>query len=372
MSGNHTSTPAAGPDAEQSAEPDARRRLQQEEALEAGVRRLWFLLPGANRHQAAVLAGSGVAVAILSVFLFSILLRHGSEATFAILLTPTVLATTIFFTASLSLLAGLAQVVFPAARDDFEALRADLDVDPAAQDRIAQALERMPLRPMLGSIPVAVAIGSLHVWLLGETTPHFGAWLAATICNLLLWIAMFQIALPLVRNARIFSLLGRCARVDLYRPGRLTPFGRTAIRPCLFIIALQCAYAVLVIPEGTSLLRGGAPLGLIASMGLVAGLFFLPLRGIREQIRSAREQALAAIDLRLAELGALAPPGASGTTMAELNDAASLLRLKDRITAVSAWPLGFEGFRRLAFYVVLVPMTWVGAALVEMLIDGRL
>ncbi len=364
MSGSHVSRPAA--------EPAAERRLQREAAVEAQAPRLWFLLPGANRRRAAALAGSGVAVAILSIFLLSILLRHGSEATFAILLTPTVLATAVFFTASLSLLAGLAQVVFPAARDDFEALRADLDVDPEVLAGIALALERLPLRTVLGSVPVALTIGTLHVWLLGTTTPHVGAWLAATICNLLLWVAMFQIALPLVRNARIFSLLGRCARIDLYRPARLSAFGRTAIRPCLFIIALQCAYALLVIPEGTSLLRGGAPLGLIASMGLVAWLFFLPLRGIREQIRSAREQALAGIDLRLAELAAFAPPGASTTTIAQLDDAESLLRLRDRITAVSAWPLGFEGFRRLAFYVVLVPMTWVGAALVEMIIDGRL
>lgn len=347
-------------------------RLEREAAGYGGAPRLWFLLRGPNRKRSAALAGGGVGLGVLLVFVLATLLLHGTTAAFDVLMTPTVLATAAFFATSLGLLAGLTQVVFPAARDDLEALRSELDVDPQILDDLAAGLERLPLRSTLGSMPPAVAIGALHVWLLGATTPHSGSWLAASICNLLLWVAMFQIAVPLSRNARIFSLLGRCARVDLYRPARLTPFGRTAVRPCLFIIALQCAYALLMIPEGMSLLRGGAPLGLIASMGLVAGLFFLPLGGIRARIRSVREQALAGIDLRLAGLGTTAPPHAADTTIGQLGDAEALLRLRERLAAVSAWPLGLEGFRRLAFYVVLVPMTWVGAALVEMMIDGRL
>lgn len=334
--------------------------------------RLWFLLHGPNRRRCALNAGTGVGLAVAAIFVIATVSGHGTEAAPAILMSPPVLAAAAFFILSLSLLAALTQIVFPAAVRDLEDLRSEIDVDPAMLDDLAASLDRLPLRSSLPAVPVAMTLSAAHIWLLGETTPYEGPWLAGSICNVLLWVAMFQIAMPLVHNARLFSLLGRCARVDLYNPDRLAPFGRTAIRPCLFIIALQCAYAILMIPESTSLMRGGVPLGLVASMGLVAGLFFLPLRGIRERIRGERARTLLSLDDRLGELTTNSHPGAPDTPIAKLAEADRLLALRSRVASVSTWPLGFAGVRQLFIYVVLVPLTWVGAALVEMMIDGRL
>lgn len=327
--------------------------------------RLWFLAGNEGPQPWRI----GIATACTIVLLnFAIMAGwHGVAALPTLLTIPSVTAPMVFFAISLGLLAGLAQVVFPAARQDLADLADGAEIDPAVLADFGKGLTRYPRSRLLAAIPIAAAAGSLHVWQLGTASFGSGVWVASAVCTLLLWSAMFQIAMPLLHNARLFSLLGQCTEVDVYRSDRLFAFGRTAIRPCLFLVALQCAYVVLLIPEGVSIGRGGAPLGLLASLALVAGLFFLPLQGIRRSIRAEREEALQALDRALAE-----QPAPQKAGFSNLVESASLLALRERIASVSTWPLGLEGIRRMFGYLVLVPLTWVGAALVEMAIDGWL
>lgn len=330
--------------------------------------RLWFLLPDRLGRFRPWLAGAAVVLLVLILFVGLTVAVHGVEAAWPLLTTPRVAATAGFFVASLGLLAGLAQIVFPSARQDLAQLTRISTAPGDSLRAMSEALERMPRRSVLMALPLAAGLAAGHIWLLGPSAPHLGPQLASDVCNVLLWVAMFQISIPLVNNARLFSLLGRCTKVDLYQPAELTAFGRAALRPCLFIIALQCAYVLLMLPDDTRFAVGTA-VGLMVSMTLVAALFFLPLRGIRSRIRSRRREVIAALDARLARLPQADAATADGARLAEVE---SLLALRARIQAVSAWPLGLEGVRRLLFYLVLVPLTWVGAALVEMLLDARL
>ncbi|MCC5886821.1 MAG: hypothetical protein JJT88_10335 [Gammaproteobacteria bacterium] len=305
---------------------------------------------------------------VLMLFVALTIVLHGTEAVWPMLTTPRVAATASFFVASLGLLAGLAQIVFPSARQDLAQLTRLSTLPSDSLCAMSDALERLPRRSALMALPPALGLAAGHIWLLGPSSPHLGPQWAGNICNVLLWVAMFQISVPLINNARLFSLLGRCTTVNLYQPGELTAFGRAAIRPCLFIIALQCAYVLLMLPDDARFAVGTA-VGLMVSMVLVAALFFLPLRGIRSRIRSRRRQVIAALDARLARLPQADDRAADSASLAEVE---SLLALRARMAAVSAWPLGLEGVRRLLFYLVLVPLTWVGAALVEMLLEARL
>lgn len=330
--------------------------------------RLWFLLPDGLGRWRPWLAGGSVALLVLMLFVALIILVHGVEAAWPMLANPRVAASAGFFVASLGLLAGLAQIVFPSARADLAQLTRISTAPADSLSAMSDALERMPRRSALMALPLAIGLAAGHVWLLGPSSPYFGPQLASNVCNVLLWVAMFQISVPLISNARLFSLLGRCTTVNLYQPAELTAFGRAATRPCLFIIALQCAYVLLMLPDDARFALGTA-IGLMVSMALVAVLFFLPLRGIRSRIRSRRREVIAALDVRLARLPAADADAADAESLAE---AESLLALRARIKAVSSWPLGLEGVRQLLFYLVLVPLTWVGAALVEMLLEARL
>lgn len=303
---------------------------------------------------------------MLALFVACLLIWHGPEG-LALLRAPEQWAIVAFFVVSLGMLAGISRHVFPAAIDDLAALDSCLDCNTATRAQLARALLRYPRAASLRLVPVAALIGIGHVLLLGQNTPVTGLWIGSMVGTLLIWQMMFQLALPLVHNARLFSLLGQACRVDLYRPERLNAFGTTAIRPCLLIIALQCAYAIFLLSEQATL-SAGLLLGLGASMGLVAGLFFKPLVGIRHNIRQELARASNEVDQALTAMNAPTRP----LSTPDLQRVGALLALRQHLGQISSWPLGFQGVRRMLFYLILVPLTWVGAALVEMLIDGRL
>ena len=166
----------------------------------------------------------------------------------------------------------------------------------------------------------------------------------------------------LIGNAFTFSDLGAMAKPNLLLPASITPFGMAAVRPIIFIVGMLSAYSILLstAPLGPSLI------GFLACMGSAFGLFFIPLRGIRKTIREEKQKAITALDHQIAECQDLTSMDEN-----ELSSLDALLALRDRINAVSAWPLGLAGVKRVMIYVVIPPLTWSAAAIVEMLISQQ-
>ena len=95
----------------------------------------------------------------------------------------------------------------------------------------------------------------------------------------------------------------------------------------------------------------GVPVGLI--------LLFIPLSGIRTSIRAAKAERLAALDAELAA--------------AERNDTVQLetiLAHRDRIRGISNWGIDVGLIAKVLGYAVIAPLAWVGAALVENIVDS--
>jgi hypothetical protein len=94
----------------------------------------------------------------------------------------------------------------------------------------------------------------------------------------------------------------------------------------------------------------------------------LPATGVRQRIRAEKSAELDRV--RAAMDGA---PGAlEGSSMAahaaELRGVA-LLEYRDKVAAVREWPFDASGLRRLALYVFIPPLGWLGGAVVERAID---
>jgi hypothetical protein len=280
---------------------------------------------------------------------------------------PDLLASAAFFATSLGFLFGAAPVIFPAAARDFERLRPVLELDAVTADRLGRALVRLPSSRVLGYAALGTLFGCVHALLVVDASGSSRAESTPAVATVLLWVMMFQIAPPMLANAGLFDRLASRVQPDLLRIHQLYPFGSAAVRPTLFVIGLQCAYPLLALgsaePIGATNL-----IGLGVSALLVGGLFFLPLRGIRRRISAAREQVLASLDARVARfsLDEGAVTAAMDAPLAELE---SLLALRERVARVSSWPLGHSGLKRVALYVILPPLTWVGAALVERMLE---
>jgi hypothetical protein len=283
-----------------------------------------------------------------------------------------IVASGLFFGVSVAVLVGFTPRIFPGAAADLRRLAPILPLDDAELETAARALTRATPRSVAAMTALGVLLGLLHAWLLGLTAlPPVSAVVQGT-ATVALWVAMFWTVPPLLENASLFSRLGAAARVDLFRPGLLAPFGAAALRPTLFVIGMMCAYPLLAVGSDGLVALGPSFLGFVASFASAFGLFFLPLRGIRRRIVAARTETLAAADARIAALRADDAPTAPPTDGARLAELEALLALRARVARTSSWPLDLAGVRRVLLYGVLPPLTWAAAALVEMAIDARL
>lgn len=276
-----------------------------------------------------------------------------------------------FFGLSLGIIAAVTPRVFPAAVADLERLGPVLDLTDDERALVARALVRMPHARALQVAVLGLVLGIAHSALLGQLALPPAVAFTETLGTAALWIAMFLVLMPLLQNASLFSALGARCRPDLLAPARLAPFGATALRPTLFVVGLQAVYPVLVLFSDQTL---AAPtlIGLLVSLSGMVGLFFLPLRGVRRRIASRRSEALVRLDARIGALRDTVGTDYAAAPLETLRNLEALLALRTRIAAVSSWPLDLAGVRRVLLYVVLPPLTWAMAAVVELVIDRTL
>jgi uncharacterized membrane protein YccC len=97
------------------------------------------------------------------------------------------------------------------------------------------------------------------------------------------------------------------------------------------------------------------------------GIVILPMRGIRTRVESAREELLGTLDRRLEALNSSDLGAASAETLRDMD---TILDMRERVYQAPSWPVDLAGLRRIVLYIVLPPLTWSAAALVEMAIDG--
>jgi hypothetical protein len=113
-----------------------------------------------------------------------------------------------------------------------------------------------------------------------------------------------------------------------------------------FRIQNYAAALVVAVPAGTALL-------------------IRPMWSLHQRLAERKKKLLEDVCLQVG----MASEQNSATDMAVLE---SLLQRRDRIKAINTWPLDVAIWRRLFFYVLIPPLAWSGAALVEVLIDKTL
>jgi len=106
------------------------------------------------------------------------------------------------------------------------------------------------------------------------------------------------------------------------------------------------------------LLATGVPILLLAAR---------PVWPVHRRIAATKREALARVQ---EEIDALAPPGQA--LPADLPTLAPLLTYRRELQAAPEWPFDLGVMARLAFYLIIPPLTWVGAALIENVVNAFL
>jgi hypothetical protein len=194
--------------------------------------------------------------------------------------------------------------------------------------------------------------------LVASSTASYPGFVGA-ISAWLVWVLFTCVVAALVEQARIFRRLALQVRVDVFDTQVLMPFGRFAASSTLVVIVAQAFLAIMWLGEATSAWTTIPPL--IPTTGALIYLFLAPIWPIHKNLQIAKKLQLKTAQEQINEL-----------TRHQDQDVASLgalLSLRREMTQLPEWPLDLGIVARLGLYLVIVPMTWIGAALIENVVD---
>lgn len=281
-------------------------------------------------------------------------------------------AAALFFTAILAYIIPTFGYISERTVNAIDALRPALTAAPEQIDTWRGRVYRKPIRWLVVVLIIGLTSGTLHNLLLYGS---FGAlWqhglgsppeLAIVTGTGLTWLFVTLVVAALLDNAWLLAGLAEHVRVRLLDPLRLRPFATVAVISTLAIIGAQAAFPIMNL-DGELPAAAYVP-GLLATGVPILLLAARPVWPVHRRIAAAKREALARVQ---EEIDALAPPGRA--LPADLPALAPLLTYRRELQAAPEWPFDLGVMARLAFYLIIPPLTWVGAALIENVVNAFL
>ncbi len=173
----------------------------------------------------------------------------------------------------------------------------------------------------------------------------------------LMWWVLAVVFVWKLPVSRAVSRLGERAAIDLYRLDRLRPIARIASSDAL-AVAGAMALSPLQSLDAQFRLGNYWPT-IVIGLPVFVCLLLVPMWGARKNILRAKAE-------RIGELRSQV----DATDRSDVGRLEALTAHLERVRQTPSWPLDFELVSRLLAYVVLPPLAWVAAALVENFIDG--
>jgi hypothetical protein len=183
--------------------------------------------------------------------------------------------------------------------------------------------------------------------------------------QLFMWWIIGMLLVDRMHTARTFRALGEVIHFDLFRLDTLRPLARSGIIDVV-IVAGALLFSPLQSLDARFRPENYRFALLVATPAM---LFFVswPLRSVYARIRAERDARVESIEAQLARVDAEGHASLAAT--AELE---TLLAHRDRLLSARTWPLDLRLVSRIFIYLIIPPLAWAGAALVERLVDTAL
>jgi len=245
-----------------------------------------------------------------------------------------------------------------------------LDADHAQYSRWQQRIIHKSSRWNAVALFLGLLAGCAHnaVMLAGNSPFYFFSSVQnflPFITTMLIWLIMTCVISSLIDNALLFRNLARRININLLNPRSLTPFGSVAVSSTLAMIGAQAAFPAMMLETDVAYITF-VP-GLIATGAPMIFMFLLPVWPIHRRIVAAKRTELDRVSREIINQPQAKPD--DQRTYALLNP---VLTYRREIAAVPEWPFDTSVIGRLAFYLIIPPLTWIGAAMIENLIDSAL
>jgi hypothetical protein len=206
----------------------------------------------------------------------------------------------------------------------------------------------------------------IQSWLLlGSPTAALQALFASptqfinAILPLLVWTTMTTAIGNLIHNARAFRRLTPVIDVDVLNTGILTPVGRMAVSSTLMVIGAQASLSIMWLGGATN--PWTTIPGLLTTSTALVYLFIAPVWPLHKAIKRAKAKEIEHVQISI-NAYKLSPAQ-------DYANIAPLLIYRREIGQISDWPMDINVITRLGLYLIIVPLTWVGAALIENAVD---
>ncbi len=249
----------------------------------------------------------------------------------------------------------------------FKELEPSLVADSEQIEQWRARITHKTMRWTLLSWVFGIVAGLAHNLLLnGSLTALLGRFdsapeLAVMLGASLVWIVMLTVVMALIDNARLFNRLASHVEINPIDTSPLTAFARVAVISTLALVGAQAAYPIMWIGPGFNAIAS-IP-GFVATATPMLFLLALPIWPIHTMIGAAKAAELGRINARLRSMTC------SGNDADALPAMNQLLIYRREIAAVSEWPFNAGVASRLVFYLVIPPLTWIAAGLIDVLIE---
>lgn len=336
------------------------------------LRRLWFAFWDEPdlRRTTLVGAATSIAVLLIALSLESLTSAGYPSENYGVWL---------FFSVAIGYVLANGTYLLPKTLEDLDALRPISSLDDAAFQRLRyNAMHHPRLTQHLQTV-VGICAGITHDFIIGGVSSSVLSWEApassalyfSSFCTIALWTLMFQLGGALIRNAITFARLGReHVRISIFDRTPLAAFGRTALRPALLLVGVQVAYPLLWIQSDFRYAQ--ALPGFFATVGVILATFFIPLIGIHGRLLESKHQAIARVTTAICSVEDVLETAQALRSDGERSRLAELVTLRREIEASTSWPIDLPVMRHLGVYLILPPLTWVGAALIENAVEALL
>jgi hypothetical protein len=179
------------------------------------------------------------------------------------------------------------------------------------------------------------------------------------------WMGRFSYEL-IWSALQLTNLAKRLPKLNLLDTESHRPFTQHGVQNALLVVIMMSIMAPVVVQPGGGIVGAAinsALMLVLATMGLI-----LPMRGVHQRIQIQKREELAAIRSQIQDerMKLLA------VTDVVDHRLVALLAMEVRIERAEEWPFGVGSLSRVAFYLLLGLGSWVGAALVERLMESAL
>lgn len=323
------------------------------------MKRVWLLRLVPDWRFGRWITAVGLFVTVAALLALAFVIKEGDQRYYG-------WSVMLFFCLIISYIAPVFHFITRRTEEALDELTPRLLLPPERVSELRRGISEKSTSWVVRNTTVGTALWLLQSWLMAGSSEAMMQIITAnassfvsTVVPLLVWLTMICALGGVVDNARLFGRLSKSLDVDLLDPRSLTPFGRMAVSSTLMVIGAQASFSIMWLESGTDPWTTIPPV--IVTTAVLVFLLIGPVWPVHRAIQFAKGEELALLQERIN-----AQRSEDKSDFAALT---GLLGYRREILDTTEWPFDLSIMTRFGLYLVIVPLTWIGAALIENLVD---